>query len=68
MRCPHCGQDDAVDHAGCVAYLSDLRTLSEALTGMGQRCADAAVHVLGMAPVDRRLTVALAVVHAWRRP
>jgi hypothetical protein len=66
MTCPHCGQDDRTDHTRCADYLADHKALTEALRGADHRCADAAVYVLASAPPDRRLTVALAVVDAWK--
>jgi hypothetical protein len=68
MNCPHCGQDEATDHTRCAAYLADSRALGDALRGAGaeHRLCDAATHVLALAPPDRRLRVALAVVKAWK--
>lgn len=67
-RCPHCLQDFAArDHGGCEAYAQDRRELLDSLrrAGHGPRCAAAVMHVLGVAPPDRRLRVATAVIHAW---
>jgi hypothetical protein len=66
--CPTCHQDiKARDHSDCQAWESDRDTLARHLHKVGApaACADAAMYVLGRAPVGTRLTIALATVAAW---
>jgi hypothetical protein len=66
--CSTCHQDvKARDHSGCRAWQIDRDVTRDHLrkTGATPACADAAMYVLGRAPVHARLTVALATVDAW---